>query len=53
MRLLPCADSALLVELADPDEVLALYTALVDDPPTAWSTRCRQRGRCCCASMRA
>lgn len=33
MRLLPCADSALLVELADLEEVLALYTALVDDPP--------------------
>lgn len=33
MRLLPCADSALLVELADLDEVLALYTALVDDLP--------------------
>jgi KipI family sensor histidine kinase inhibitor len=33
VRLLPCADSALLVELADLDEVLALYTALVDDPP--------------------
>lgn len=33
MKLLPCADSALLVELADLDEVLALYTALVDDLP--------------------
>ena len=27
------ATSALLVELADLDEVLALYAALVDDPP--------------------
>lgn len=34
MRILPCADSGLLVELADLDEVLALYGALVDDPPS-------------------
>lgn len=33
MRLLPYADSALLVELADLDEVLALYAELVDEPP--------------------
>jgi KipI family sensor histidine kinase inhibitor len=33
MRVLPCADSGLLVELADLDEVLALYAELVDDPP--------------------
>lgn len=33
MRLLPCGDSGLLVELADLDEVLALYAELVDDPP--------------------
>ena len=33
MRVLPCADAGLLVELADLDEVLALYAELVDDPP--------------------
>lgn len=33
MRLLPCADAGLLVEVADLDEVLALYASLVDDPP--------------------
>lgn len=33
MRVLPCADAALLVELADLDEVLALYAELVDAPP--------------------
>ena len=33
MRLLPCGDSGLLVELADLDAVLALYAELVDDPP--------------------
>lgn len=33
MRLLPCADSGLLVELADLDEVLALHAALLDEPP--------------------
>ncbi|WP_068252537.1 5-oxoprolinase subunit PxpB [Janibacter corallicola] len=33
MRTLPCGDSGLLVELSDLDAVLALYAALVDDPP--------------------
>lgn len=33
MRLLPCADSGLLVELSDMDEVLALYAELDEDPP--------------------
>jgi KipI family sensor histidine kinase inhibitor len=33
VRTLPCGDRGLLVELADLDEVLALYGALVDDPP--------------------
>lgn len=33
MRMLPCGDSGLLVELSDLDAVLALYAALVDDPP--------------------
>lgn len=33
MRLLPCADSALLVELADLDEVLSLYARLDEDRP--------------------
>jgi KipI family sensor histidine kinase inhibitor len=33
MRILPCADSGLLVELADLDDVLALYAELVDRPP--------------------
>lgn len=33
MRLLPCGDSGLLVELADLDEVLALYADLSEDPP--------------------
>ncbi len=33
MRLLPCGDSGLLVELADLDAVLSLYAELVDDPP--------------------
>lgn len=33
MRLLPCGDSGLLVELADLDDVLALYAELVDAPP--------------------
>lgn len=33
MRFLPCADSGLLVELADLREVHALYAALVDAPP--------------------
>lgn len=33
MRVLRCADSGLLVELRDLDAVLALYAALVDDPP--------------------
>lgn len=31
MRLLPCADVGLLVELADLEDVLALYAALVDE----------------------
>lgn len=34
MRVLPCADVGLLVELADLEEVLALYAELVEDPPT-------------------
>lgn len=33
MRVLPYADTGLLVELADLDEVLALYAELVDAPP--------------------
>jgi KipI family sensor histidine kinase inhibitor len=33
MKLMPCADSGLLVELADLDEVLALYAELADAPP--------------------
>ena len=33
MRLLPCADAGLLVELADLPEVLALHAALDDDLP--------------------
>jgi KipI family sensor histidine kinase inhibitor len=33
MRVLPCADSGVLVELDDLDEVLALYAELVDEPP--------------------
>ncbi|MEJ5943825.1 allophanate hydrolase subunit 1 [Pseudokineococcus basanitobsidens] len=33
MRLLPCGTSGLLVELDALDDVLALYAALVDDPP--------------------
>lgn len=33
MRLLPCADSGLLVELADLDEVLALYAELDETRP--------------------
>lgn len=33
MRLLPCADSGLLVELGDLDEVLALYGELEESPP--------------------
>ncbi|KRF11943.1 5-oxoprolinase subunit PxpB [Nocardioides sp. Soil796] len=33
MKLLPCADQGVLVELADLDEVLALYAELVDAPP--------------------
>lgn len=33
MRLLPCADTGLLVELDDLDEVLSLYAELEDDPP--------------------
>lgn len=33
MRLLPCGDTGLLVELADLDQVLALYAELVDAPP--------------------
>ena len=33
MRLLPCGDTGLLVELADLDAVLALYAELVEDPP--------------------
>ncbi|PUA80470.1 5-oxoprolinase subunit PxpB [Nocardioides currus] len=33
MRTLRCADAGLLVELADLDEVLALYAELVDAPP--------------------
>lgn len=33
MRTMPCADAGLLVELADLDEVLALYAELVDAPP--------------------
>lgn len=33
MRILPCADSGLLVELDDLDAVLGLYAALADDPP--------------------
>ena len=32
MRLLPCGDTGLLVELADLDEALATYAALVDAP---------------------
>jgi KipI family sensor histidine kinase inhibitor len=33
MKLLPCADSGLLVELADLEMVLALYAELVEAPP--------------------
>lgn len=33
MRLLPCADSGLLVELGDLEEVLALYAEIEADPP--------------------
>lgn len=33
MRLLPCADSGLLVELGGLDEVLALYVELEENPP--------------------
>ncbi len=33
MRTMPCGDTGLLVELSDLDAVLALYAALVDDPP--------------------
>ncbi|HSU02364.1 MAG TPA: allophanate hydrolase subunit 1 [Nocardioides sp.] len=33
MRLLPCGDSGLLVEVDDLDAVLALYAELVDHPP--------------------
>ncbi len=33
MNVLPCADAGLLVELADLDEVLALYAELADAPP--------------------
>lgn len=33
MRFLPCADSGLLVELDDLDQVHALYNALAADPP--------------------
>ncbi|WP_157551145.1 carboxyltransferase domain-containing protein, partial [Nocardioides jensenii] len=33
MKLLPCADQGLLVELDDLDQVLALYAELVDAPP--------------------
>jgi KipI family sensor histidine kinase inhibitor len=33
MRLLPCGDTGLLVELADLDAVLSLYAELVEDPP--------------------
>jgi KipI family sensor histidine kinase inhibitor len=33
MRLLPCGDSGLLVEVEDLDAVLALYAELVDDMP--------------------
>lgn len=33
MRLLPCGDTGLLVELGDLDDVLALYAELVDAPP--------------------
>lgn len=33
MRVLPSGSTALLVEVADLDEVVALYAALVDDPP--------------------
>ena len=33
MRLLPCGDSGLLVEVEDLDAVLALYAELVDDVP--------------------
>lgn len=33
MRTMPCSDAGLLVEVADLDEVLALYAELVDDPP--------------------
>jgi KipI family sensor histidine kinase inhibitor len=33
MRLLPCGDTGLLVELDDLDQVLALYAVLADAPP--------------------
>ncbi len=33
MRVLPCADAGLLVELGDLEEVLALYAELADAPP--------------------
>lgn len=33
MKLMPCADSGLLVEMSAMDEVLALYAQLDDDPP--------------------
>lgn len=33
MRMLPCADVGLLVELDGSDDVVALYSALIDDLP--------------------
>ncbi|GAA3727530.1 5-oxoprolinase subunit B family protein [Salinactinospora qingdaonensis] len=33
MRILTCADSGLLVEFADLDEVFSVYAALVEEPP--------------------
>lgn len=33
LRILPCGDAGVLVELGSLDDVLALYAALVDEPP--------------------
>ena len=52
MRVLPSGSTALLVELDDLAEVLALYAALADDVPAASSTSSRPRAPCCWSRTR-
>ena len=53
MKVLPFGDAALLAEVDELDEVLALAAAVRAAQPTGCSTWCRPRGRCCSRWRRA